>query len=531
MTRWRRAAWLGLLVACGSRSDLTRFTLADSDDASGNAGRAGLGGSRGGGSPPGGAGAGGTGTSTGVSGGAGVGSAGIGSVEPVPGGAPGFDGNAPPLCSGRPLTLDQTLSAALDDLTRLPASERAFMRYVSLGYRRTIACAGGEQAQRPGARDVALLVNLTSASRSIALPAPIGPTADSLLRIDLRHYGWERELVVAGVSHPDAWEAIAAQSALALEFSGPDADALRAESATRFPLLSFSDLLAQSTRGELYYELVGLPETLAELAARFDAPLDEPAGEGWMRAGTTLSRIVREQRGVARLRGASADAPMFWLALDFSPTTALPGVFLEPLALEADGSVALFSLPNEMVGFFTADAAGRRLPESPLLYDTDQLDFVARNAVSCMTCHARGPIEIADEVREFASENPAARFDESELRAIEAAYPEPSELARQVEADDARVERGLAQVGATPADLTSLMDELNRTRSGLSLARAAGELFVGEDELRARLSELPPALAVGAFSGSVDLATFEGAYAPAMCVLHRASSNRPTACP
>lgn len=525
--RWRRAAWLGLLVACGSRSDLTRSTLSDSDDASGNAGQAGLGGS-GGARPPGGAGAGGSGTSAG---GSGVGSAGIGSVEPDPGEPPGVDGDAPPLCSARPLTLDQTLSAALDDLTRLPASERAFMRYVSLGYRRTIACAGGEQPQRPGARDLALLVNLTSAAASIGLPAPIGPTADSLLRIDLRHYGWERELVVAGGSHPDAWEAIAASSALALEYSGPEADVLRAESATRFPLLSFSDLLAQSTRGELYYELVGLPDTLAELAARFDAPLGEPAGEGWMRAGTTLSRIVRAQRGIARRRSTSADAPMFWLALDFSPTTALPGVFLEPLALQADGSVALFSLPNEMVGFFTADAAGRRLTESPLLYDTNQFDFVARNAVSCITCHARGPIALVDEVREFASANPGGGFDESALQAIEAAYPEPSELTRQFEDDGARVERALAQVGAAPADLTSLLDELNRTRSGLSLARAAGELFVGEDELRARLSELPPALAVGAFSGSIDLATFEGAYAPAMCVLHQASSNRPAGCP
>jgi hypothetical protein len=524
------SACLGLLVACGSRSDLTRFTPGDGDDASGHAGRPGLGrGGVGGASLSGGAGdsPGGAGSSAGGGGPVSTGAA--GGVEPDE--TPIVDLNAPPLCAARPLSLDEALRAALDDISRLPASERAFMRYVSVGYRRTVDCAGGEQAQRPSARDVALLVNLTSASAAIGLPAPIGPTRDSLLRIDLRHYGWERELVLTGVSHPNAWEAIASLSALALEFTGPEGDALSAESGTRYPLLSFSDLLAQNTQGELYYELVGLPDTLAELAARLEVPLDEPAGEGWMRAGTAQSRIVREPRGVARRRAASPDAPMFWLGLDFSATTALPGVFLEPLALQADSSVALFSLPNGLFGFFTADAEGRRLTESPLLIDTNQGDFVARNAVSCMTCHANGPLELIDEVREFASASVGAAFDESELRAIEAAYPSPSELTRQFEDDTARVERSLAKVGAAAADLTTLMAELTRNHQSLSLARVAGELFVGEAELRASLPSLPPALAVAAFSGSLDRATFESAYAPAMCVLHQSSVNRPTPCP
>jgi hypothetical protein len=524
------ALWLGLLVACGSRSDLTRFTLADPDDPTASAGQPGSAGSAGRGSVRGGAGglSGGSGASAGGAASGIAGSSGTG--EPAPDDTPGVDWeDVPPLCSTQPLTLDQTLRAALDDIRRQPASERPFMRYVSLGYRRTVDCAGGEQVQRPGGLDLALLANLTSAAAAIALPTPIGPTADSLLRIDLRRYGWERAVDVGGLVHPNGWEAIAFQAALALEFAGPDADALKAESTTRFPLLSFSDLLAQNTQGELYYELAGLPDTLAELAARLDVRLDEPAGAGWLRAGTSRSSIVFEPRGVAGHPGASPDAPLFWLVLDFSPTTALPGVFLDPLALQADSTAALFSLPNGLTGFFTADAQGRRLVESPLMIDTNQSDFVARNAISCLRCHAQGPLPLIDEVREFASANLGAGFDESELLAIDTAYPPPSELEQQMKRDEARAERSLATVGASPADLAALLDELQRYQAGLSLARAAGELFVSEAELRASLASLP-ALAVAAFSGSIDPASFQSAYAPALCVLHQGSANRPATC-
>lgn len=43
------------------------------------------------------------------------------------------------------------------------------------------------------------------------------------------------------------------------------------------------------------------------------------------------------------------------------------------------------------------------LSESPLMVDADRPDFVARNALSCMLCHASGPAEFFDEVREFAA--------------------------------------------------------------------------------------------------------------------------------
>jgi hypothetical protein len=531
VTRWCTGSLLALIVACGSRSDVTRFTSAESDDASGSAGqpgrvdgRAGTAGDRG--------------VATGSSG-AGAGAAGTGRDAPTPDVGPvapdrevipEVDWNEPPRCNTRPPSLDQTLNAALDDLARVPVGERAFMRYVSSGYRRTVDCDGGELGRREARVDLGLLVNLTSASATLALPTPVDAAPDSLLRIDIRNYGWQRELRVDGDQHRDGWEAIASLSALAVELSGPESDALRAETGTRFPLLSYLDLLSQTIRGELYYELLGLPDTLAALAERLDVPLDEPAKNTWMRAGTTRSRVAREPRGVARYSGPNAEAPMLWLVLDFSPATTLPGVLLAPLALDADSTAALFTLQNGLFGFFTADAGGRRLVESPLMTDTNQSDFVARNALSCLGCHTHGPLGVVDEVRDFAAATLGAQPDEAEFRALEALYPPPSVLARQVDEDNARLDRALAAVGATLADLAAIMTELQTHERGLSLARAAGELFVGEADLRASLPSLPPAFAAAAFSGGLDRGAFEAAYSDALCVLHRASANRPTAC-
>ncbi|HTV17311.1 MAG TPA: hypothetical protein VMG12_01530, partial [Polyangiaceae bacterium] len=432
--RGAAAALLASLVACGSRSDLTPFGLDSPDAATGNAGVAGRGGAGGAGlsgdrgdvGGRGGAGAG------GGTGGGPVATAGAGSlddpgdpapIDPSPVDPGASDGSAAPLCDARPFSLDRSLRALVDDLSRLSADEAPFTRYVSVGYRRTIDCEEGEQAARSGQADLALLLNLTSASSVITVPTPVPSAQNALLRIDLRQLGWARQFVVDGATYSDGWEAIAAQSPLALELRGSEADVLRIGLSTSYPLLSFSDLLSRSTQGELYYELVDMPDTFAELAARMGVPLDEPAGAGWLRGNTTASRISRQQRGAARYRGGSTDAPLFWLALDYAPETALPGVFLDPLTLQADSRAALFTLPNGFLGFFAAGRDGLRLAESPLMMDANQPDFVARNAVSCMSCHAGGPIGVSDEVRAFVATNPGGRFDADDIDAVDAAYP------------------------------------------------------------------------------------------------------------
>jgi hypothetical protein len=104
---------------------------------------------------------------------------------------------------------DELYATIASDLARLDAEDAPFTRYLSLANQ---ANADGCGPVLDGAR-AALdkLVNSVSLNTRLTEPIPIDVN-ETLYRIDLRDYGWDRAIAVDGASFADAWEAIIASS-------------------------------------------------------------------------------------------------------------------------------------------------------------------------------------------------------------------------------------------------------------------------------------------------------------------------------
>ena len=173
-----------------------------------------------------------------------------------------------------------------------------------------------------------------------------------------------------------------------------------------------------------------------------------------------------------------------------------------------------------------ADAGGGLVAESDLLTDSSQNDFVMRSAVSCISCHAAGLLQVTDEVRDFVSRN-SGDFP-GELAAIQAIYPAQTELDALIASDSARYRAALERTGASVDrgdTLTAVLTDFDRD---VDLARAAGDLGVSAAQLASELDDLPPDLGV-LTRNTIDRDDFHRSYAASLCVLQSSSQNRPTA--
>lgn len=448
---------------------------------------------------------------------------------PVP-----LGGDAP--CPPQPLTLADTLATALTDTRAQPASARPFLRYVSAGQFRPGPCDteetldGARRALSRARMAVSKALNGMSREPGAVVPEAVGPEG-LLLRIDLRDYGWQRPVTLAGQSYADAWQVVAARSAIALELQGGAASELASELGTSVPVLLSSAFVATASRGELYYAVLRLPAALGELKRELGIDGDQDIERGpWARAAFSNSGSSTEPRGVARYRGAALGDGYFWQTFDFAPSASSESLFLEPLTTRADGHQVLFSLPNGLPAYYTADGEGSRLLESRFLIDPAQNNGIPRMASSCMSCHNAGTIVFSDEARDFVESN-TDLFPEAELARVRETFPPNDEMDRLLAGDGERMVAAAELAGQpreTPDPLArSVLDyELALTFDGL-----AAELFLDRASLIERLSSLPEAIATAATSGVLERAVFEARYLEAACALYGAAESSPVGCP
>jgi hypothetical protein len=431
--------------------------------------------------------------------------------------------------------LDSTLSAIAQDLQDIAADERRFMRYVTVSHVSNTFDARGDRADTAasdveGARDVrrlavTKLANSVSRQGVIARPTRLGRER-LYLRIDLRHYGWDRPLRVEGQQYVNGWRAIVAHAQHAVEFEGPAADRSKQLSSERVPWLMADDFVATVSSGDVYYELLQLPATLNALQAN----LGIATGDGGLelhRAGFENSGHSFNPRLVERYGAAPGGV---WQVLDFADAERGGSLFTDPLSIQADATSLIFALPNGLWGYAFTDAAGQRAPVSSLpasvIGDPAQSDGLMRNAASCFGCHNAGLLPFRDQLRERLPALPP-----EELASALATFPDPSVLEQLAESDDERYHQALEAAGV-PAGIE---DPISRVYRGfwedIGLRQAAGELFVEPGTLESELPRLPGALvALGAPSATVARSTFAGAYVQALCVLHATSENRPSGC-
>lgn len=423
-------------------------------------------------------------------------------------------------CTNAFVSMDSLFARAHSDLATQDTDVQRYARYVSLANRWNAgACAPELEVARTA---IGKALNSASVTTSMALPVAIDP--DRLLyRVDLRDYAWQRQLVVQGQLYPDAWEAMLADNPYALPFEGPEADVLTAATGTLVPLIRSDVVVEAITRGELYMALIDLPQEVDTLFARLGVDVAGGSTAGAQRAGTTKSRISRGDRIIERQPASSGGA--VWLAMDFSGDNPLGDIFTQPIDIAYDLGAVLFSLPNGLPAFALFESDGRFVEDSNLLLDTNQNNFRATTAVSCMSCHTDTIIPVVDEVRNYAQTDPYA-YDFEEQAAVERLYPPPERWLELMSADNALYRQVIERLGvqrdaADPVSSTAYLFERD-----LSVADMAGDLMMPATAFEAEHSK-PSAPAIRA---STSRAAFGASLHQNLCIALSAAHNRPLGC-
>jgi mono/diheme cytochrome c family protein len=424
---------------------------------------------------------------------------------------------------------DDLFIAINRDLATADNDDQVFFRYISLTNRFTAGqCAEALEKDRQG---LAKMMNMLSINASIEAPVPVD-NEETLYRIDLRDFDWDRAIDVEGNNFADVWEAIAANNPYAVEFVGDDADDAKDDTQTAFPVMFADQMMDVSIIGNLYYAIIDVDvnQPLADFIAN-ELQIDVVANledEESVRAGTTKSRISRQDRLVQRddieIRGGA-----LWQSFDFEDNgLANDSIFEDPFGFAAGGTEVIFTLPNGMLGFIIADENDAIVEDSDILLDTNQNNFRAITSVSCSNCHAGGLIPVVDEVREVALSN--AReigLDRDEVEQLEGIYVSPTEFARIVQEDSQGFYQRALQLADLPIQgVDPVSNVFLRFDQDVRAEDAAGDLGLTPDDLRDNLDLLNPVLSV-LDRGSIDRDDFTALYIDSLCRLSTPLENQP----
>jgi hypothetical protein len=413
------------------------------------------------------------------------------------------------------------------DLSGEDSDDTQFYRYISLTNRFTAGvCVDALDKDRQA---LTKMLNMLSVRATIEEPLPINDE-ETIYRVDLRDFDWNRSITVNNVVFTDVWEAIATNNPYAVEFVGDDVDDTKLDTLTDIPLMFADQMMDVAVIGNLYYAIidVDVTQTLGNfISADLGINLaDNLANEESIRAGTTKSRISRQDRLVQRDdiedRGGA-----LWQSFDFADD-ANESIFEDPFGFAAGGTEAIFTLPNGMLGYIIADENDNIVEDSDILLDTNQNNFKAITSVSCSNCHASGFIPVVDEVAAIAIGNARQlELDRDEIEQLEAIYVSPTVFAKQAK-DDSTVfyQSALQRANLPTAGSDPVSSIFLRFDADMRLADAAGDLGVTPDDLGRNLQLLDPVLTV-LDSGTLDRDDFTRLYVESLCALSDQLENAP----
>jgi tetratricopeptide (TPR) repeat protein len=373
-----------------------------------------------------------------------------------------------------------------DDLRKVPERDRPFTRYFTLTHLHNAELSGDElQSYRHG---LSKLVNSLSWGGRIVVPRAID-AEKTVFRIDLRDYQWNEKV----------WEAIVRRNPYGIAL---DTEAARfCVEATHCPLPAIRGdwFVATASRPPLYHEVLQLPET--ELALEKMLRLDVAENvrqERAARAGFNGSGVSRNNRLIERHESGRV---VYWKSYDFGSNTGRQNLFAHPLgpgtdddesSFRHDGGEIIFNLPNGLQAYLLADGKGRRIDKGPtaIVSDPKRPDRAVENGLSCMSCHARGLIEKADQVREHVLKNENA-FAQADVDTVRALYPSREKMTRLIREDARRFQEAVQRTGA-PLSLTEPVAALAlRFEAELDVTLAAAEAGVAPDDFRKALTRTP----------------------------------------
>ncbi|MGE3807725.1 MAG: tetratricopeptide repeat protein, partial [Gemmataceae bacterium] len=206
--------------------------------------------------------------------------------------------------------------------------------------------------------------------------------------------------------------------------------------------------------------------------------------------------VSRNNRLIERHESGSV---VYWKSYDFAENTGVQNLFARPLGpgradshFRHDGGELIFNLPNGLQAYMLVDGTGRRIDKGPtaIVSDPKRPDRAVVNGLSCMSCHARGLIDKADQVRDHVLRN-ADSFARADRDTILALYPPRPRFVELLERDARRFQDAVAQTGAPLSATEPVAALAARFEAELDLSLTAAEASVRPEGLLAALEQEP----------------------------------------
>jgi hypothetical protein len=375
------------------------------------------------------------------------------------------------------------LKFMLDDLKKTPARSRRFIRYFTLTHLENAGYNDDQlQTYRHG---LSKLVNSLSWSRRIKVPTPIDP-ARTILRIDLRDYLWDE----------GTWRSVLDRYPYGLHHEGTTAGPIYELTASPLPYVRADWFVFAASRPPLYHEVLRLPRAIEELERKLD--VDAAANirqDRAVRAGFNASGVSRNNRVIERHESTNGG---YWKSYDFGGNADRKNIFANPLGpgdgdaeFAHDGGEIIFALPNGLNGYMLTDGNGARIDKGPteIVRDNKQSDGAVVNGISCMSCHNRGLIEKADQVRDVVTRSKS--FDKEVVETVKVLYPPREKFEELLHGDLDRFARAVKETGASLSKTEPVFALATQFEDELNQALAAAEAGMKPREFADALAHTP----------------------------------------
>jgi mono/diheme cytochrome c family protein len=302
-------------------------------------------------------------------------------------------------CSSREPVPSDDIDNMMRDAQRLERDQGDDVRFISLVNIYNSCATPAEMSAY-----VQALSKLMNSLSSSAEPVKLTPlnAAGTVFSFRMADFGWDarRWALIEQAYPPTLAHPVAA-------------DVLRT-AGTKVPIVNGDWLAAAAGEAPLYYELLGIPEKLGDLAKLNAVDIEQSIKTAAARRmAIRTSAVTRGNRLIERHPGVRGG---LWLVYDFATNSGEQNVFEHPQGptsalfgqapFKPDEIRALYALPNGFYAFAIYDAAGHRIDrvlpgiEKPYAgIEADAVEPTTKAGVNCFACHADGLVEAKDDFK------------------------------------------------------------------------------------------------------------------------------------
>ncbi|WP_136439464.1 DUF4384 domain-containing protein [Pacificoceanicola onchidii] len=386
--------------------------------------------------------------------------------------------------------MEEMFALAQADLAAQPTNRRDQIRYLSLRTLHNDTDVTAENLEGYTAATVKL-VNALSWNPTPYRFEPVDPHG-VLMRIYLPEIDWTAE----------TWEHLAAQYPYAMNSgTDPNLSQLQHMAGSHVPIIRADWFAATASVSPLYYDLLGLPDTVQGLEAKLGLSMVANIKSGQViRAGFQNSGVSTNNRLIER---HALSTGFFWTSYDFAGSKERQSFFEYPLgpkeafgeelAFQHDGGESIFTLPNGFHAYYLNTETGARLDVGPtsIVRDDDYSDGTGEvvNGISCISCHSKGIRLNEDKVRDVAMADFSLSPESRQI--VDQIYPGQDEVAKYLAADTEQFFGAMRSAGLDPEITAGGLEPVRglfvyHVDRFINFAQAANELGMSEDMLRQR---------------------------------------------